>query len=151
MYDAEFQGKYDAVGHALFYLEDVLNNEQKSHAMKLYRQSMVSEQVYRGSYPQKRDVLSWSYFRLINFSTYLFSRSWSLMEQTWLLSSCTWAEVSTSKIMIYSSIVNEISQGKTKVDRILGTSLCISSVARVAVPIWFVRGSKRKGPCLSSL
>lgn len=41
VYDAEFLGKYDAVGHALFYVEDALTHDQKSHALKLYRQSMV--------------------------------------------------------------------------------------------------------------
>lgn len=45
VYDVEFQGKYDAVGHALLYIEDVLNNERKSHSMKLYRQSVPDIQA----------------------------------------------------------------------------------------------------------
>ncbi|XP_065218975.1 uncharacterized protein LOC135844647 [Planococcus citri] len=45
VFDSECLGKYDAVGHALFYLEDVLNSEQKSHVMKLYRQSIPDVQA----------------------------------------------------------------------------------------------------------
>ena len=42
VYDADHQGKYDAVGHALFYLEDVIAGRPRRYAMKLYRQSQVS-------------------------------------------------------------------------------------------------------------
>jgi Ca2+-dependent lipid-binding protein len=42
LYDADHQGKYDAIGHALFYLEDVLAGHSRKYAMKLYKQSQVS-------------------------------------------------------------------------------------------------------------
>jgi Ca2+-dependent lipid-binding protein len=42
LYDAEHQGKYDAIGHALFYLEDVLSGHSRKYAMRLYKQSQVS-------------------------------------------------------------------------------------------------------------
>ena len=40
--DADHQGKYDAVGHALFYLEDVIAGRSRRYAMKLYKQSQVT-------------------------------------------------------------------------------------------------------------
>lgn len=42
LYDADHQGKYDAIGHALFYLEDVLAGHSRKYAMRLYKQSQVS-------------------------------------------------------------------------------------------------------------
>jgi len=42
LYDADHQGKYDAIGHALFYLEDVLSGHSRKYAMRLYKQSQVS-------------------------------------------------------------------------------------------------------------
>jgi len=42
LYDADHQGKYDAIGHALFYLEDVLSGQSRKYAMRLYKQSQVS-------------------------------------------------------------------------------------------------------------
>ena len=42
VYDADNQGKYNEVGHALFYLEDVIAGKPRRYAMKLYKQSQVS-------------------------------------------------------------------------------------------------------------
>lgn len=42
VYDAEHQGKYDAIGHALFYLEDVAAGRPRKYTMRLYKQSQVS-------------------------------------------------------------------------------------------------------------
>jgi Ca2+-dependent lipid-binding protein len=42
LYDANHQGKYDAIGHALFYLEDVAAGRPRKYAMRLYKQSQVS-------------------------------------------------------------------------------------------------------------
>lgn len=43
VYDADYQGKYDAVGHSLFYLEDVMAGRPRKYAMRLYKQSQVSK------------------------------------------------------------------------------------------------------------
>ena len=42
VYDEQWQGPYDAIGHVLFYLEDVPSLMDKQHYMKLYKQSIVS-------------------------------------------------------------------------------------------------------------
>ncbi|XP_069705421.1 synaptotagmin-15-like isoform X2 [Periplaneta americana] len=39
LYDADHQGKYDAIGHALFYLEDIIAGRPRRYAMRLYKQS----------------------------------------------------------------------------------------------------------------
>jgi hypothetical protein len=41
LHDADRQGKYDAIGHALFYLEDVMAGRPRRYAMRLYKQSQV--------------------------------------------------------------------------------------------------------------
>lgn len=43
VYDQQWQGPYDAIGHVLFYLEDVASLTDKQHFMKLYKQSVVSK------------------------------------------------------------------------------------------------------------
>lgn len=50
VYDADAIGKFDAVGHALFYITDALTHGQKSHTLKLYRQSMVSPDIFEKFY-----------------------------------------------------------------------------------------------------
>jgi hypothetical protein len=41
LHDADHQGKYDAIGHALFYLEDMMAGRPRRYAMRLYKQSQV--------------------------------------------------------------------------------------------------------------
>lgn len=41
VYDPEHHGKYSAIGHALFFLEDVQAGSQRRYCMKLYKQSQV--------------------------------------------------------------------------------------------------------------
>lgn len=41
VHDADHQGKYDAIGHSLFYLEDVMAGRPRRYAMRLYKQSQV--------------------------------------------------------------------------------------------------------------
>ncbi|XP_039301299.1 uncharacterized protein LOC111054342 [Nilaparvata lugens] len=47
VFDMDRRGKYDAVGHALFYLEDILQPFSRLHQMKLYKQSVPD--VYPGT------------------------------------------------------------------------------------------------------
>jgi Ca2+-dependent lipid-binding protein len=49
LYDADHQGKYDAIGHALFYLEDVAAGRPRKYAMRLYKQSQVSNCPHSGN------------------------------------------------------------------------------------------------------
>jgi Ca2+-dependent lipid-binding protein len=42
LYDADYQGKYDAIGHALLCLEDVMAEKFRRYSLRLYKQSQVS-------------------------------------------------------------------------------------------------------------
>jgi hypothetical protein len=59
LYDADHQGKYDAIGHALFYLEDVLSGHSRKYAMRLYKQSQpdVDPGNIRVSLSYKREMM----------------------------------------------------------------------------------------------
>lgn len=59
LYDADHQGKYDAIGHALFYLEDVLSGHSRNYAMRLYKQSQpdVDPGNVRVSLSYKREMM----------------------------------------------------------------------------------------------
>lgn len=48
VHDADHQGKYDAIGHALFYLEDVMAGRPRRYAMKLYKQAQVCSCPFSG-------------------------------------------------------------------------------------------------------
>lgn len=41
VFDHEYQGKYDAVGHALFYLDNITPSNDGAQSVKLYKHSWV--------------------------------------------------------------------------------------------------------------
>lgn len=41
VFDHEYQGKYDAVGHALFYLDNITPSNDGAQSVKLYKNSWV--------------------------------------------------------------------------------------------------------------
>ncbi|PNF25078.1 hypothetical protein B7P43_G01978 [Cryptotermes secundus] len=59
VYDADYQGKHEAVGHALFYLEDVMAGRPRKYAMRLYKQSQpdVDPGNIRVSLSYKRETM----------------------------------------------------------------------------------------------
>ncbi|KAJ9592923.1 hypothetical protein L9F63_015428, partial [Diploptera punctata] len=59
VYDADHLSKYDAVGHALFYLEDVIAGRPRRYAMKLYKQSQpdVSPGIIHLTLRYKKDTM----------------------------------------------------------------------------------------------
>lgn len=50
VFDHEYQGKYDAVGHALFYLDNITPNNDGAQSVKLYKHSWVSVFTIRIGY-----------------------------------------------------------------------------------------------------
>ncbi|KDR24053.1 uncharacterized protein LOC110830220 [Zootermopsis nevadensis] len=59
VHDADHQGKYDAIGHSLFYLEDVMAGRPRRYAMRLYKQSQpdVDPGNIRVSLSYKRETM----------------------------------------------------------------------------------------------
>lgn len=45
VFDHEYQGKYDAVGHALFYLDNITPSNDGAQSVKLYKHSWVCTYV----------------------------------------------------------------------------------------------------------
>lgn len=46
VFDHEYQGKYDAVGHALFYLDNIMPSDyDEAQSVKLYKHSWVCTQT----------------------------------------------------------------------------------------------------------
>jgi len=43
VFDHEYQGKYDAVGHALFYLDNITPSNDGAQSVKLYKHSWVCD------------------------------------------------------------------------------------------------------------
>lgn len=41
VFDYDYQGKYDAVGHALFYLDNITPSDDGAQSVKLYKNSWV--------------------------------------------------------------------------------------------------------------
>lgn len=45
VFDHEYQGKYDAVGHALFYLDNISPSNDEAQSVKLYKNSWVRSKI----------------------------------------------------------------------------------------------------------
>lgn len=45
VFDHEYQGKYDAVGHALFYLDNISPSNDGAQSVKLYKNSWVRSTI----------------------------------------------------------------------------------------------------------
>lgn len=45
MFDYDYQGKYDAVGHALFYLDNITPSDDGAQSVKLYKNSWVCVKI----------------------------------------------------------------------------------------------------------
>lgn len=62
VFDHEFQGKYDAVGHALFYLDNITPDNDGAQSVKLYKHSWVSTAILNKIFTVVKFMFLISYF-----------------------------------------------------------------------------------------